>query len=157
MMGVFVALDFFLFYLFWEVSLVPMYFLIGVWGGPRREYAAIKFFLYTLAGSVLMLLAILGIYFNTGAQTVDIMALAEMKPFAGNCARSRCWLSWASSSPLPSRCRCGRSTHGCPMPTWKPDRWLGHPGRHTAEAGGYGCSASCCPSSPMRLAVGVPF
>ena len=52
MMGVFVALDFFLFYLFWEVSLVPMYFLIGIWGGPRREYAAIKFFLYTLVGSV---------------------------------------------------------------------------------------------------------
>ena len=74
MMGVFVALDFFLFYLFWEVSLVPMYFLIGIWGGPRREYAAIKFFLYTLVGSVAMLLAILAIYFNTGAKTFDIIA-----------------------------------------------------------------------------------
>ncbi len=48
MIGVFVALDFFLFYVFWEVMLLPMYFLIGIWGGPRREYAAIKFFLYTL-------------------------------------------------------------------------------------------------------------
>ena len=64
-MGVFVSLDFFLFYIFWEVMLLPMYFLIGIWGGPRREYAAIKFFLYTLLGSVLMLLAMLALYFST--------------------------------------------------------------------------------------------
>ncbi len=63
MLGVFLALDFFLFYVFWEVMLLPMYFLIGVWGGARREYAAIKFFLYTLVGSVLMLIAILMLYF----------------------------------------------------------------------------------------------
>src|SRR3989449_1716734 len=63
MIGVFVSLDFFLFYVFWEVMLVPMYFLIGVWGSERRLYAAIKFFLYTLAGSVVMLLAILALYF----------------------------------------------------------------------------------------------
>jgi len=61
---VFVALDFFLFYVFWELMLLPMYFLIGVWGGPRREYAAIKFFLYTLLGSVLMLLAMIALYFS---------------------------------------------------------------------------------------------
>jgi len=84
MMGVFVALDFFLFYVFWEVSLVPMYFIIGIWGGPKREYAAIKFFLYTLVGSVAMLLAILAIYFNTGARTFDIIELARMRPFAGD-------------------------------------------------------------------------
>jgi NADH-quinone oxidoreductase subunit M len=65
MMGTFVALDMFLFYVFWEVMLLPMYFLIGIWGGPRKEYAAIKFFLYTLAGSLLMLLAIIGIYYNS--------------------------------------------------------------------------------------------
>ena len=65
MLGVFLALDFFLFYVFWEVMLLPMYFLIGVWGGPRREYAAIKFFLYTLVGSVAMLIAILILYFNS--------------------------------------------------------------------------------------------
>jgi NADH-quinone oxidoreductase subunit M len=65
MLGVFMSLDFFLFYVFWEVMLVPMYFLIGVWGSERRLYAAIKFFLYTLAGSVLMLLAILALYYNT--------------------------------------------------------------------------------------------
>ena len=70
MLGVFLALDFFLFYVFWEVMLLPMYFLIGVWGGPRREYAAIKFFLYTLLGSVLMLIAILMLYFNSDLRTL---------------------------------------------------------------------------------------
>lgn len=67
MLGVFIALDLFLFYVFWEFTLVPMYFLIGIWGGPRRIYAALKFFLYTMAGSILMLIAILwlGINFNT--------------------------------------------------------------------------------------------
>ena len=64
MLGVFMSLDFFLFYVFWELVLVPMYFIIGVWGGPRKLYAAIKFFLYTLAGSVLMLLGILTLYFQ---------------------------------------------------------------------------------------------
>jgi NADH-quinone oxidoreductase subunit M len=63
MIGTFCALDFFLFYVFWEVMLVPMYFIIGIWGGPRKLYAAIKFFLFTLAGSVLMLLSILALYF----------------------------------------------------------------------------------------------
>ncbi|MBK9517902.1 MAG: NADH-quinone oxidoreductase subunit M [Anaeromyxobacter sp.] len=66
MMGTFAALDMFLFYVFWEVMLLPMYFLIGIWGGPRKEYAAIKFFLYTLAGSVLMLLAIIALYYQSG-------------------------------------------------------------------------------------------
>jgi NADH-quinone oxidoreductase subunit M len=82
MTGVFVALDFFLFYVFWEAMLVPMYFLIGIWGGPNREYAAIKFFLYTLLGSVAMLLAILAMYFSTTPHTFDIVELARMHPFA---------------------------------------------------------------------------
>src|SRR5207302_11069360 len=64
MIGVFVSMDMFLFYVFWEVMLLPMYFLIGVWGGARKEYAAIKFFLYTLLGSVLILIALLGFYFT---------------------------------------------------------------------------------------------
>jgi NADH-quinone oxidoreductase subunit M len=68
MLGVFLSLDFFLFYVFWELVLVPMYFIIGVWGGPRKLYAAIKFFLYTLAGSVLMLLGILLLYFQHYSQ-----------------------------------------------------------------------------------------
>ena len=65
MMGVFLSLDFFLFYIFWEVMLLPMYFLIGMWGGPQRHYAAIKFFLYTLFGSVFMLLSMLALYYYT--------------------------------------------------------------------------------------------
>jgi len=63
MLGVFVSLDFFLFYIFWEIMLLPMYFLIGVWGGPRKEYAAIKFFLFTLGGSILMLVALVAMYY----------------------------------------------------------------------------------------------
>src|SRR6266540_3138669 len=85
MMGTFVSLDMFLFYVFWEVMLLPMYFLIGIWGGPRKEYAAIKFFLYTLAGSVLMLLAIIGLYYNSapaalvdGTATVHTFNLVEL-------------------------------------------------------------------------------
>jgi NADH-quinone oxidoreductase subunit M len=77
MLGVFISLDFFLFYVFWEVMLVPMYFLIGVWGGPRKLYAAIKFFLYTLFGSVLLLLGILALYFiypSIAMQHPDIAA-----------------------------------------------------------------------------------
>lgn len=70
MVGVFLAQDLFLFYVFWEFTLVPMYFLIGVWGGPRRMYAAIKFFLYTMAGSVLMLLAILWLGIQGGSFSV---------------------------------------------------------------------------------------
>jgi NADH-quinone oxidoreductase subunit M len=62
--GVFVSLDLFLFYIFWEAMLIPMYLLIGIWGGPNRLYAAIKFFLYTLVGSVLMLVAIIAVYFG---------------------------------------------------------------------------------------------
>ncbi len=74
MIGVFSSLDFFLFYVFWEAMLIPMYLIIGVWGGPRRIYSAIKFFLYTLVGSVLMLVGIIVLYFN-GGNTFDIPTL----------------------------------------------------------------------------------
>ena len=87
MMGTFLALDLFLFYLFWEVVLVPMYFLIGIWGGPRREYAAIKFFLYTLAGSVLMLLAILTCYFSASPHSFSIPGLVGQGLSLGPAAR----------------------------------------------------------------------
>ncbi len=84
MLGVFMALDFFLFFVFWEAMLVPMYLLIGIWGGPRKLYAAIKFFLYTLAGSVLMLLGILFLYFHnqsvTGVFTFSIPELYKTAP-----------------------------------------------------------------------------
>ena len=114
MLGAFMALDFFLFYVFWEVMLVPMYFLIGVWGSDRRLYAAIKFFLYTLAGSVLMLLGVLAIYFQHAwlyhsgaaamcpaermfaghaAYTFDYQILAQITPhFALDMQQ---WLFWA--------------------------------------------------------------
>ncbi len=77
MLGTFLALDFVLFYIFWELVLVPMYFLIGIWGGPRREYAAVKFFLYTLAGSVLMLIGILSLYFLSQPHTFNIVELTS--------------------------------------------------------------------------------
>src|SRR6266536_475076 len=84
MLGVFMALDFFLFFVFWEAMLVPMYLLIGIWGGPRKLYAAIKFFLYTLLGSVAMLLAVLFLYFynyrQTGVYTFSIEALYKTAP-----------------------------------------------------------------------------
>jgi NADH-quinone oxidoreductase subunit M len=84
MIGTFCALDFFLFYVFWEVMLVPMYFIIGIWGGPRKLYAAIKFFLYTLAGSVLMLLSILALYFfnDGGIPFLNIHGLGNAATFS---------------------------------------------------------------------------
>ncbi len=97
MIGVFASLDFFLFYVFWEVMLVPMYFLIGVWGSDRRLYAAIKFFLYTLAGSVVMLLAILALYFYApmlagGTRTFDVPTLlAAAQHFSDPL---KVWLFW---------------------------------------------------------------
>jgi NADH-quinone oxidoreductase subunit M len=77
MAGTFVAFDLVLFFVFWELVLVPMYFLIGLWGGPNREYAAIKFFLYTLFGSVFMLLGFLAMYFRADPHTFDIIALQQ--------------------------------------------------------------------------------
>jgi NADH-quinone oxidoreductase subunit M len=82
MVGVFAAIDLVLFYVFWEATLIPMYFLIGVWGGPRRIYAAVKFFLYTMAGSLLMLVAILALYFlhrqATGEATFNLFELLQL-------------------------------------------------------------------------------
>lgn len=82
MMGVFVSLDMFLFYIFWELMLLPMYFLIGIWGGPRKEYAAIKFFIYTLFGSIFILIVMIGLYFSVqetiGTTKVFTFNLLEM-------------------------------------------------------------------------------
>ena len=114
MLGVFAALDFFLFYIFWEITLVPMYFLIAIWGGPRREYAAIKFFLYTLVGSLAMLLAILLMYFNADPHTFNMLALTQQQPLAGKpvLAALAFWgffLSFAIKVPM------------WPFHTWLPD------------------------------------
>ena len=81
MMGVFLSLDFFLFYIFWEVMLLPMYFLIGIWGGPQRKYAAIKFFLYTLFGSVFLLLGMISLYYYSGIDSFNLIELIKAAPF----------------------------------------------------------------------------
>ena len=114
LLGVFLSLDFFLFYVFWEVSLVPMYFIIGIWGGARRAYAAIKFFLYTLVGSLAMLLAILLVYFNAPQRTFDILALIQQQPLAhslvlANLAFVGFFLGFAIKVPM------------FPFHTWLPD------------------------------------
>ena len=113
MVGMFCALDLALFYVFFEGVLIPMFLIIGVWGGQRRVYAAFKFFLYTLLGSVLMLLAIIAIYWQLGTTdipTADGEAQPAVRPGSAGCG-------WPSSPPSRSRCRCGRSIPGCPTPT----------------------------------------
>ncbi len=121
MMGTFSALDFFMFYVFWELMLLPMYFLIGIWGGPRREYAAIKFFLYTLAGSVFMLIVMVAMYLYSDGNLFDITRLADLKTHVGplaltdgfNMFRFLCWLGlfvgFAIKVPM------------FPFHTWLPD------------------------------------
>jgi NADH-quinone oxidoreductase subunit M len=120
MLGVFISLDFFLFYVFWEVMLVPMYFLIGVWGGPRKLYAAIKFFLYTLLGSVLMLLGILALYFYhgnvSGNYTFDVVALMEMGRDS-----SPAWISLARWIFLAFFVGFAIKVPMFPFHTWLPD------------------------------------
>ena len=97
MLGFFAALDLFLFYVFFELTLLPMYFLIGIWGGPRREYAAIKFFLYTLFGSVLMLVAMIAVYLNSGdpgARTFDIPTLITLAATEGHALNNLNFQIW---------------------------------------------------------------
>ena len=113
MMGVFVALDFFLFYVFWEIMLVPMYFLIGVWGGPRKEYAAIKFFLYTLFGSLFMLVSILILYFTSEPHTLNMLTLIQTAPQLSHTLQMVCFIfffiAFAIKVPV------------WPFHTWLPD------------------------------------
>jgi len=108
MMGVFLAQDLFLFYVFWEFTLVPMYFLIGIWGGPQRMYAAVKFFLYTMAGSVLMLLAILwlGIYQGT-------FSVPDLTMMGGIPAQIQLWLFLAFAAAFAIK-----------VPMWPLHSWL---------------------------------
>jgi NADH-quinone oxidoreductase subunit M len=124
MLGVFLALDFFLFYVFWEVMLVPMYFLIGVWGSDRRLYSAIKFFLYTLFGSVVMLLGILAVYFYgakpiaLGNPTFNVLELMKVAyphtpVFLGLSFQDLVWLAFALSFAI--------KVPMFPFHTWLPD------------------------------------
>src|SRR5437763_1575404 len=134
-LGVFIALDLFLFFVFWEIVLVPMYFLIGGWGYERRVYAALKFFLYTMAGSALMLVAILALVFLTARQTgslsFDLVFLARNQSLAATTAR---WLflpfSFAcaiKAALLPLHVAAGRAHRGA-------HRRVGHPRWCPAEA-----------------------
>ncbi|MGA7192974.1 MAG: NADH-quinone oxidoreductase subunit M [Anaerolineales bacterium] len=108
MIGVFLAQDLFLFYIFWEFTLVPMYFLIGIWGGPRRIYAAIKFFLYTMAGSILMLLAILWLGIYQGTFSVpDLIAKGGIDP------HTQVWLFIAFAAAFAIK-----------VPMWPLHSWL---------------------------------
>ena len=108
MLGVFLAQDLFLFYVFWEFTLVPMYFLIGIWGGPRRIYAAIKFFLYTMAGSILMLLAILWLGIHQGTFSVT-----ELMAKGGIPANLQLWLFLAFAAAFAIK-----------VPMWPLHSWL---------------------------------
>ncbi len=125
MIGSFVALDLVLFYVFWELMLLPMYFLIGIWGGPRRVYAAIKFFLYTLAGSLGLLLGILALYFassaDPGARTFDLLelirrhdVLAAARPIFG-------WLPFAPAIWWAFFIGFAIKVPVVPFHTWLPD------------------------------------
>ncbi len=113
MNGTFVALDLILFFVFWELVLVPMYFIIGIWGGPRREYAAVKFFLYTLFGSIFMLLGFLGLYLNSSPHTFDMLELTNQginaSMFTQNLIFLGLFLGFAIKVPM------------WPFHTWLPD------------------------------------
>jgi NADH-quinone oxidoreductase subunit M len=150
MLGVFVSLDLFLFYVFWEAMLIPMYLIIGVWGGPNRVYAAVKFVLYTMVGSVLMLVAILALYYQygaaTGRYTFDLPVLAQyvMSPgLAQNLMFLAFALAFAIKVPL------------FPFHTWLPDAHVEAPTAGSVilagvllKMGTYGFLRFCLPLFP---------
>ena len=151
MLGVFMVLDVFLFYVFWEIMLVPMYFIIGIWGGGRRLYAAIKFFLYTLAGSVLMLLGMLKVYFDHfeqfGHYSFALEDLMRVAAYTG--PDTQFWLFWAffvalrregADVPVP-HVASRRSYRGA-------DGGLRHSGRHSLEDGPVRLGAICHAAIP---------
>lgn len=130
MMGVFVSLDFFLFFIFWEVMLLPMYFLIGLWGGPRREYAAIKFFLYTFVGSILMLLVMLALYFSvaytdpttgTTIHTFNLLHMMDPSNFVDGSILSGTGTTWRYVAWIALFINFGIKIPIFPFHTWLPD------------------------------------
>jgi NADH-quinone oxidoreductase subunit M len=151
MLGVFVALDLFLFYVFWEGMLVPMYLIIGIWGGARRVYAAIKFVLYTLAGSLLMLVAILALYFQhgaaTGVYTFDLPILAQYVLPAGT-GQHLLFLAFALAFAI--------KVPMFPFHTWLPDAHVEAPTAGSVilagvllKMGTYGFLRFCLPLFPQ--------
>lgn len=157
-LGVFASLDLFLFYVFWEVMLIPMYFIIGVWGGERRIYAAVKFFIYTIVGSLLMLVAILVLYFYhgglTGNYTFDLLALQQVHFPLGY----QTWLflafglSFAIKVPV------------FPFHTWLPDAHVEAPTGGSVilagvllKLGTYGFLRFCLPFFPHAVQQFTPF
>ena len=113
MIGLFTATTFFLFYVFWELMIVPMFLLIGTWGGDGRVYAAVKFLLFTLAGSLVMLVGMISLLHTSG--TLDFRALAATRLSLG----TQAWLLAPLRRRSQSRCRCSPCTRGCQMPTPK--------------------------------------
>ena len=151
MLGVFVSIDLFLFYIFWDAMLIPMYFLIGIWGYERRIYAAVKFILYTMAGSVLMLIAIIGLAVAhaaaTGSPSFNLLdlygAALSSDAFQWFVPRLRAGLrDQGAAVPVP-HLAARRARRGA-------DRRLGHPGRRAAEDGHLRAAALRVPALPGR-------
>ncbi|HXN05678.1 MAG TPA: NADH-quinone oxidoreductase subunit M, partial [Nitrospiria bacterium] len=153
MLGVFLALDFVLFYVFWEAMLIPMYLIIGVWGGPNRIYAAMKFFLYTLFGSLLLLVAIIALYF-IGGETFDILALMK-----GNFSpKVQFWIFWAFFLAFAIKVPM------FPFHTWLPDAHVEAPTAGSVilasvllKMGTYGFLRFCLPLAPSASHSFTPF
>jgi NADH-quinone oxidoreductase subunit M len=145
MLGVFAALDFVLFYVFWEAMLIPMYLIIGIWGGPRRVYASTKFFLYTLTGSLLLLVAILVLYF-AGGRTFDIISLMG-RPYSPTL---QSWIFWAFFFAFAIKVPM------VPFHTWLPDAHVEAPTAGSVilasvllKMGAYGFLRFCLPMVPQ--------
>jgi NADH-quinone oxidoreductase subunit M len=154
MIGVFVSLDLFLFYIFWEAMLIPMYFLIGIWGHDRRIYAAVKFFLYTMAGSVLMLVAFLVLYRSSGIHTFDLQALAAQPVAPG----MQMWLFAAFALAFAIKVPMW------PFHTWLPDAHVEAPTAGSVilagvmlKMGGYGFLRLAIPLFPDAAQAFAPW
>jgi NADH-quinone oxidoreductase subunit M len=155
MVGMFCALDFVLFYMFFEGVLIPMFLIIGIWGGPRRVYAAFKFFLYTLLGSVLMLLAILAIYLNTQPHTTDIETVINTAHFDPQ-LQKLLWLAFFASFAV--------KVPMWPVHTWLPDAHVEAPTAGSVilagvllKMGGYGFVRFSLPMFPVASAYFTPL
>jgi NADH-quinone oxidoreductase subunit M len=146
MLGVFMAQDIFLFYLFFEAGLIPMYLIIGIWGGKERIYASYKFFLYTLLGSVLMLIAMLWMVNQAGTTFIPDLLVHDFPVEA----QTWLWLAFLASSR--SSCRCGRSTPGFPTRTSRRRPPARDPRRRLLKLGGYGFVRFSLPMFPEASA-----